>query len=238
MQLPPLQPAKLIRRYKRFLTDIELANGDIMTIHCANTGAMTGCGEKGDIIWYSDSGSETRKYPHSWELTELSNGQLVCINTHRSNQLVFEALQNKQIKELAMYDQIFPEVKYGEENSRIDFLLKAEGLPDCYVEVKSITLVKNNIGMFPDAVTTRGQKHVRELLSMKKQGHRAVVLFAGLHNGFDCFKTAEYIDPEYDRLLKDAMQQGVEAYAYTGEFGVSDGIPVTLSLGNSVEWVK
>ena len=108
MQLPTLQSAKLIRRYKRFLTDIELPNGEVITIHCANTGAMTGCGEKGDTVWYSHSDSQTRKYPHSWELTQLANGQLVCINTHRSNQLVFEALQNKQIKELAMYDEIYP----------------------------------------------------------------------------------------------------------------------------------
>lgn len=238
MQFPPLQSAKLIRRYKRFLTDIELPNGEILTIHCANTGAMTGCGDKNDIVWFSDSGSETRKYPHSWELTQLPNGNLVCINTHRSNQLVFEALQQKQIKELAMYDEIYPEVKYGEENSRIDFLLKGKDLPDCYVEVKSITLVKNNIGMFPDAVTTRGQKHVRELLAMKKQGHRAVVLFAGLHDGFDCFKTAEYIDPEYDRLLKSAMAEGVESYAYAGKFKISNGIPSALSLTEAVPWVK
>ncbi|HHF5974395.1 TPA: DNA/RNA nuclease SfsA [Haemophilus influenzae] len=238
MQLPALQSAKLIRRYKRFLADIELQTGDVMTIHCANTGAMTGCGEKGDTIWYSHSDSQTRKYPHSWELTQLENGQLCCINTHRSNQLVFEALQNKQIKELAMYDEIYPEVKYGEENSRIDFLLKGEGLPDCYVEVKSITLVKGNLGMFPDAVTTRGQKHVRELLAMKKQGHRAVVLFAGLHNGFDCFKIAEYIDPEYDRLLKEAMEQGVEGYAYVGQFEISNEIPTALSLTESVPYIK
>ncbi|WP_439243618.1 DNA/RNA nuclease SfsA [Lonepinella sp. BR2474] len=238
MQLPLLQFAKLIKRYKRFLTDIELPNGDVITIHCANTGAMTGCGEKNDIVWYSDSGSTTRKYPQSWEITQLKNGQLVCINTHRSNQLVFEALQQKQIKELAAYDQILPEVKYGEENSRIDFLLKGEGLPDCYVEVKSITLVKNNIGMFPDAVTTRGQKHLRELLAMKKQGHRAVVLFAGLHNGFDCFKIADYVDPEYDRLLKEVTAQGVEAYAYAGEFDISQGIPTALRLTHAVNWIE
>ncbi|OOF62661.1 DNA/RNA nuclease SfsA [Rodentibacter sp. Ppn85] len=238
MKLPALQSAKLIRRYKRFLADIELPDGKIMTIHCANTGAMTGCGEKGDTVWYSHSDSQTRKYPNSWELTQLANGQLCCINTHRSNQLVFEALKNKQIKELAMYDEIYPEVKYGEENSRIDFLLKSEGLPDCYVEVKSITLVKGNLGMFPDAVTTRGQKHVRELLAMKKQGHRAVVLFAGLHNGFDRFKIAEYIDPDYDRLLKDAIEQGVEAYAYAGEFEILREVPTALSLTKSVAYIK
>lgn len=238
MQLTVLQSAKLIRRYKRFLADIELPNGEVMTIHCANTGAMTGCGEKGDTVWYSYSDSKTRKYPHSWELTQLANGQLCCINTHRANQLVFEALQHKQIKELAMYDEIYPEVKYGEENSRIDFLLKGENLPDCYIEVKSITLVKGNVGMFPDAVTTRGQKHVRELLAMKKQGHRAVVLFAGLHNGFNCFRIAGNIDPEYDRLLKEAMEQGVEAYAYVGQFTTSNGIPTSYSLMESVPYLK
>lgn len=238
MQLPLLQAATFIRRYKRFMADVELPNGEIMTIHCANTGAMTGCAEKGDTVWYSDSKSTARKYPCSWELTQLSNGNLVCINTHRSNQLVHEALQNKVIKELADYSEIYSEVKYGEENSRIDFLLKGEGLPDCYVEVKSITLVKNNIGMFPDAVTTRGQKHLRELLAMKKQGHRAVVLFTGLHNGFDCFKTAEHIDPEYHRLLKDAMQQGVEAYAYAGEFEKTQEIPTALSLTGKVSFIE
>ena len=193
MQLPTLKSAKLIRRYKRFLTDIELPNGEVITIHCANTGAMTGCGEKGDTVWYSHSDSQTRKYP---------------------------------------------EVKYGEENSRIDFLLKGEGLPDCYVEVKSITFVKGTLGMFPDAVTTRGQKHVRELLAMKKQGHRAVVLFSGLHDGFDRFKIAEFVDPEYDRLLKDAKSQGVEAYAYAGKFEISDGIPTALSLTESVPYIN
>ncbi|QLB12598.1 sugar fermentation stimulation protein A [Bisgaardia hudsonensis] len=238
MQLPTLKSATLIRRYKRFLADVELSNGEIITIHCANTGAMTGCGEKGDTIWYSTSDSKTRKYPQSWELTQLKNGNMVCINTHRSNQLTQEALENKKIKELAMYDEIYPEVKYGEENSRIDFLLKGENLPDCYVEVKSITLVKNTIGMFPDAVTTRGQKHLRELMAMKKLGHRAVVFFAGLHNGFDCFKAAEYIDPKYAELLKQAIQEGVEAYAYAGEFEFSQEKPTALSLTKLVPFVE
>lgn len=234
MQFPTLQSAILLRRYKRFLADVQLANGDIITIHCANTGAMTGCGTIGDRIWYSTSDSTTRKYPHSWELTALPNGQLVCINTHRSNQLVFEALQHKQIKELAMYSDILPEVKYGEENSRIDFLLKGENLPDCYVEVKSITLVKHNLGMFPDAVTTRGQKHLRELMAMKKLGKRAVIFFAGLHDGFDQFKVAEYIDPDYAKLLRQAIQEGLEVYAYSAQFQISDQIPTALSLKDSV----
>lgn len=237
MQLPELRPARLIRRYKRFMADVELPNGEILTIHCANTGAMTGCGEEGDILWYSDSGSITRKYPCSWELTQLKNGQLVCINTHRSNQLTYEALKNKTVKELSEYSEIYPEVKYGEENSRIDFLLKAEGLPDCYVEVKSVTLLQNNAGMFPDAVTTRGQKHLRELISMKRQGKRAVIFFAGLHNGFDCFKVAETIDPDYAVLLREAVKAGVETYSYACRFDISDGIPTALSLTHAVPFM-
>ena len=234
MQFPTLNSATLIRRYKRFLADVTLHNGEEMTIHCANTGKMTGCGEKGDTIWYSDSKSTTRKYPCSWELTQLPNGNIVCINTHRSNQLAHEALQNKVIEPLAMYDEILPEVKYGDENSRIDFLLKAEGLPDCYVEVKSITLVKGPVGMFPDAVTTRGQKHLRELMAMKALGHRAVIFFAGLHSGFDRFRVAEFIDPEYAKLLKEAINVGVEVYAYACKFTFEENIPTEIKLTHPV----
>ena len=232
MQLPSLQSATLIRRYKRFLADVQLPNGDITTLHCANTGAMIGCGAEGDTVWYSTSDSATRKYPSSWELTQLANGNIVCINTHRSNQLTFDALQKKHILELAMYDEIHPEVKYGEENSRIDFLLKGKDLPDCYVEVKSITYVDNDkkLGMFPDAVTTRGQKHLRELITMKKQGHRAVIFFCGLHDGFDHFQIAKHIDPKYNELFLHALNEGVEAYAYAAEFEKMQGIPTALHL--------
>ena len=131
-----------------------------------------------------------------------------------------------------MYDEIHPEVKYGEENSRIDFLLKGKDLPDCYVEVKSITYVDNDkkLGMFPDAVTTRGQKHLRELIAMKKQGHRAVIFFCGLHNGFDHFQIAKHIDAKYDALFQQALKEGVEAYAYAAEFEKTQGIPTALHL--------
>ena len=129
---------------------------------------MTGCGEKGDTVWYSHSDSQNAQISTQLGIDSISK-QPTCLYQHAQIQPVsLEALQNKQIKELAMYDEIYPEVKYGEENSRIDFLLKGEGLPDCYVEVKSITFVKGTLGMFPDAVTIRGQKHVRELLAMKK----------------------------------------------------------------------
>ncbi|QEH18594.1 DNA/RNA nuclease SfsA [Histophilus somni] len=238
MQLPNLQSATLLRRYKRFLADVELNNGEILTLHCANTGAMTGCGEKGDTVWFSTSDSKTRKYPHSWELTQLKNGQTVCINTHRSNQLTLEALQNKIITELAEYDEILPEVKYGVENSRIDFLLKGKNLPDCYVEVKSVTFVKNHLGFFPDAVTTRGQKHLRELIAMKKRGHRAVVFFAGLHDGFNRFTVAKSIDPDYAELLQQAVKEGVEVYSYAVKFDFSHQKPTALYLTNLVSYLE
>lgn len=236
MQFPPLQSATLLRRYKRFLADVRLDNNEEITLHCANTGKMTGCGEMNDKIWFSDSQSKTRKYPCSWELTELKNGEITCINTHRSNLLTVEALENKVIKELSEYDHIQTEVKYGEENSRIDILLTSDNLPDCYVEVKSITLVDNNkrIGMFPDAETVRGQKHLRELMLMREQGHRAVIFFCGLHSGFDCFTVAHHIDPTYAKLLKEAIQKGVEVYAYACEFKKENGVPVALNLTESV----
>ena len=203
MQLPSLQSATLIRRYKRFLADVQLPNGDITTLHCANTGAMIGCGAEGDTVWYSTSDSATRKYPSSWELTQLANGNMVCINTHRSNQLTFDALQKKQILELSMYD-----------------------------EVKSLTYVDTDkqLVMFPDAVTTRGQKHLRELIAMKKQGHRAVIFFCGLHDGFDHFQIAKHIDAKYDTLFQQALKEGVEAYAYAAEFEKTQGIPTALHL--------
>lgn len=234
MQLPPLQPATLLRRYKRFMADVRLPNGEEITLHCANTGKMTGCGEAGDTIWFSNSHSKTRKYPCSWELTELAGGVLTCVNTHRSNTLTVLALQNNQIPELAGYANLQTEVKYGEENSRIDILLTDPNKVDCYIEVKSITLVENKIGMFPDAITTRGQKHLRELMFMRTQGKRAVVFFCGLHSGFNQFTVAKDIDPDYAKLLKQAINMGVEVYAYACDFIWKNNVPVAINLTHSV----
>ncbi|TNH05972.1 DNA/RNA nuclease SfsA [Testudinibacter sp. TR-2022] len=239
MQLPQLQSATLIRRYKRFLADIELPNGEVITIHCANTGAMTGCGEAGDTVWYSTSDNPKRKYRHSWELTEKANGELVCVNTARANQLVHEALQQGKIAELAQYQIIKPEVKYGTENSRIDFLLQANeaqtALADCYVEVKSTTLLtESTVGMFPDAKTERGQKHLRELIQMRQQGQHAVIFFAALHSGIQCFQVAEQIDAKYAALLQQAQQQGVQILCYTCRYDKENGTPTALHLSHGV----
>ncbi|WP_343553241.1 DNA/RNA nuclease SfsA [Pantoea sp.] len=214
---PPLKPARLIARYKRFLADVVTPEGETLTIHCANTGAMTGCATPGDTVWYSTSDSATRKYPHSWELTETQQGHWICVNTLRANQLVREALTLDAIPELSGYSRCQPEVKYGTEKSRIDFLLQADGRSNCYIEVKSVTLLHQGKGYFPDAVTTRGQKHLRELSTIVAEGHRAILLFAVLHSGIEDVSPARHIDVQYAELLEQAQRCGVEVLAYQAE---------------------
>lgn len=217
---PALQPATLIKRYKRFLADVTLPSGEEITIHCANTGAMTGCATPGDTIWYSTSNNTKRKYPYSWELTQTANGHFICINTLRANQLVAQALAEKHIPELSEYSVIKPEVKYGTENSRIDFYLSQNGLPDCFIEVKSVTLLENNQGFFPDAVTLRGQKHLRELMHIAKEGKRTILLFVALHTGIHVASAAAHIDKQYALLLEEARQSGVEVLCYQADITV------------------
>ncbi|MBY8030299.1 DNA/RNA nuclease SfsA [Vibrio fluvialis] len=240
---PPLQSATLIQRYKRFLADVTLPSGETITMHCANTGAMTGCAEPGSTVWYSTSDNPKRKYAHSWELTETAPGHRICINTARANQLAVEAIQDGTITELQGYDQLLTEVKYGNENSRIDILLNSESGPNCYIEVKSVTLLdernlatgeENQIvgqGYFPDAVTTRGQKHLRELAEMAKNGSRAVLLFAVLHSGIEKVAPAHHIDANYSQLLKMAQEAGVEVLCYKAE--LSD---CSIRLVSSIEF--
>ena len=191
--------------------------GEVLTIHCANTGAMTGCATPGDTIWYSTSNSLTRKYPHSWELTETQLGHWICVNTLRANQLVAEALDQDRLPSLAGYSHRQAEVKYGSEKSRIDFLLKAEGRRNCYIEVKSVTLLHEGKGYFPDAVTIRGQKHLRELATVAAEGHRAVLLFAVLHSGIEDVSPARHIDAAYAEQLAQAQREGVEVLAYQAD---------------------
>lgn len=231
MQLPVLSHGTLLRRYKRFLADIQLPNGEQITIHCANTGAMTGCANAGDTVWFSTSDNPKRKYAHSWELTQTQAGHFICVNTLRANQLVQEALGNQWISELADYSKILPEQKYGEENSRIDFLLKDENVADCFVEVKSTTLLtENGVGMFPDAKTERGQKHLRELTQITQNGQKAVILFAVLHTGIERFCIAKQIDSKYAELCEQAVEKGVQMLVYKAEIVLEKGIPIELRL--------
>jgi sugar fermentation stimulation protein A len=219
---PPLQKATLIKRYKRFLADVVLADGTETTLHVANTGAMTGCAEPNDVVWYSTSNNPKRKYPLSWELCEKPNGDMICVNTIRANQLVEEALRANIITELTGYTSIQREVKYGSENSKIDFFLSSPEKTEAYVEVKSVTLLDSDQGYFPDAVTTRGQKHLRELIEVAQQGQRAILLFAVLHSGINSVKIAKYIDKNYHELIIEAQAAGVEIIAYKAEIQLSE----------------
>lgn len=230
-----LNKATLIQRYKRFLADITLENGSETTIHVANTGAMTGCAEPEDFVWYSTSDNAKRKYPFSWELTQTQAGHFICVNTIRANHLVEEAINNNMIHEVIDFENLRREVKYGDENSKIDFLLTDKNGCDTYIEVKSVTLLdqKNQQGYFPDSVTTRGQKHLRELIAMKQQGYRAILLFAVLHSGISSVMPAQHIDADYAELLKEAKKQGVEVIAYQAIFAQEDEF-FTLSLNNSL----
>lgn len=214
---PALQPAILVSRYKRFLADIVLADGTTTTIHCPNTGAMTHCVLENSPCWYSVSDNPKRKYPFTWEIATVANGHLAGVNTGRANALVKEAIERGVISELSIYDEIRSEVKYGDENSRIDFLLKSErdDIADAYVEVKSVTLgMGNGLGLFPDAVSQRGAKHLRELILMVSQGYRAVLIFCVQHTGIDRVAPADDIDPLYGALLREAVNNGVEVLMY------------------------
>ncbi|WP_437886940.1 DNA/RNA nuclease SfsA [Phytobacter sp. V91] len=234
---PELKSATLIQRYKRFLADIVTPEGETLTIHCPNTGAMTGCATPGDTVWYSTSENTKRKYPHTWELTQTRAGALICVNTLRANSLTKEAILANSLPELTGYSALKSEVKYGTEASRIDFLLQAENRRNCYIEVKSVTLAEQKNGFFPDAVTLRGQKHLRELMGVAASGDRAVILFAILHSAVEHFSPARHIDEQYARLLNDAQRQGVEILAYKAELSAKNmtlRLPLPFTLSKAV----
>ncbi len=232
---PPLLKGTLVKRYKRFLADIILDDGNEITAHCANTGAMTGCMPAGASVWLSVSDNPKRKYAHSWQLVETSPGVLACINTSLTNKLVAEALQSDHIAELSGYDECLSEVRYGDENSRIDFLLQT-GEQKVYIEVKHVTLsLESGVGSFPDAVTKRGQKHLRELIQQLKLGHRAVLLFIIMRTDVTLVTPADSIDGEYGRLLREAIREGVEVLAYATQIDpqgmqLTDAIPVRVEV--------
>ena len=197
---------------------------------------MLNCAEPGSTIWYSRSDNPKRKYPNTFELVETEDGSLAGINTGKANALVREALEAGLIKELKGYAHIKSEVRYGSENSRIDFCLSGNDQDerDCFVEVKSVTLgLGNGLGMFPDAVTARGSKHLRELIQVHQQGNRAVLLFCVQHTGIERVEPADDIDPVYAATLKDAVKSGVEVLAYRAdispeEIKLTRAIPVQI----------
>lgn len=211
-----LQPAILLRRYKRFLADVRLPDGVEITVHTPNTGSMLGCSEPGSRVWLRDAGEGTRKYRYSWDMTETAEGVMVGVNTHLPNRLVTEGIESGLIAALSGYASIRPEVRYGVEKSRIDLLLQGAGeRPDCYVEIKNVTTCDDGgAGFFPDAVSVRASRHLRELTEMVRQGQRAVIFFCVQRGDVQQVRPADEIDPHYGEALRAALAAGVEAMAW------------------------
>jgi sugar fermentation stimulation protein A len=213
----PLLEGRLIERYKRFLADIALADGTVVTAHCANPGAMLGLKEPGSRVLLSRATNPKRKLAYNWELVEVAAGggpdQLVGINTSRPNALVAEALSENRLSHFVGYDRIRPEVKYG-RNSRIDFLLEKDGAPPCYLEVKNCHMMREpGFAEFPDCIAARSAKHLYELADMAAAGFRAALVYV-IQMDADRFDVARDIDPAYDRAFQHALAAGVESYAY------------------------
>jgi len=228
VRLPPLLPATLVRRYKRFLADVILTDGSIVTVHCPNSGSMKGCADPGSPVFLSRSSNLDRKYPLGWELVQ-ADGFWTGINTGLPNRLVREAIEDGTVSELQGYATLRPEVPYG-EHSRIDLLLEGTA-GRCFVEVKNVTLVENGRALFPDAVTTRGQKHLSELMRVVSEGDRGVIFFTVQRGDGNSVSPADAIDPEYGRLLRMALANGVEALAYRAlvtpeEIRLTERLPV------------
>ncbi len=210
----PLVSAVLIRRYKRFLADIRLEDGSEVTAHCANPGSMMGLKDEGIKIWVEPNDDPKKKLNYGWRLVDHENGHFTGVDTSLPNRALRAAIMAREIPELSAYETVKPEQKYG-QNSRIDFLLQQPGLPDAYVEVKSVTLSRQQgLAEFPDSVTARGTKHVGELAEMARQGHRAVLFYLIQRTDCDRMALARDIDPAYVAAFDQAAGAGVEVLAY------------------------
>jgi sugar fermentation stimulation protein A len=231
MRFPaPLIEGRLLRRYKRFLADVELAGGEVVTVHCANPGSMLGLAEPGMRVLLSRSDKASRKLPLSWELVE-ADGALVGINTMHPTRLVEEAIVAGRMAELSGYDRLFREVRYG-KNSRVDILLASPGRPDTFVEVKNVHFLRRpGLAEFPDSVTARGAKHLAELSDMVRAGHRAVMVYLVQRGDAERFAISGDLDPVYGAAFDVARAAGVEMLAYrcritAEEIAVDAAIPV------------
>lgn len=226
---PPLQRAILQKRYKRFLADIVFDDGTETTAHCANPGAMLGLARTGAEIWVQPATNPKRKLKFTWKLERLASGGFAGIDTSVPNQIVKEALQHRNLSEFSGYQTVLPEQKYG-SGSRIDFLLKDGLHPDCYLEVKNVHLERvSGLAEFPDSVTARGTKHLKELALIAANGGRAAMLYVVQMDGPSKLRFASDIDPAYARAVADAKAVGVDMLAYATDIDTK-GIVLTKQL--------
>ncbi|WP_407494373.1 DNA/RNA nuclease SfsA [Pseudooceanicola sp. MF1-13] len=225
----PLVPARLIRRYKRFLADIQLDDGTEVTAHCANPGSMMGLAEPGTRIWVEPNDDPKKKLKYGWRLVDHENGHFTSVDTSLANRALKEAFTAGEIADFADYPTILPEQKYAEK-SRIDFLFRAPDRPDFYVEVKSVTLMRQpGLAEFPDSVTARGARHMADLAQMVQAGHRAMILYLVQRTDADRVGAAGDIDPTYARAVTDALTAGVEARAIAAHI-TPEGIEIAGPL--------
>jgi sugar fermentation stimulation protein A len=230
-ELPLLIQGKLVKRYKRFLADIELETGEVVIAHCANSGSMRGCATPGDTVWISQSDNPKRKLKYTWELIQ-SKDSMIGVNTQVPNKLVKASIENGLIAELKEYTRVTAEVKTS-DHTRLDLLLENGAGNRCYVEIKNCTMVEEGVAMFPDAVTTRGQKHLDELVDLKRQGHRAVIFYLIQRMDARVFTPAAMIDTVYAQKLHHAVENGVEIMTRdtaidTGCISIRRAVPVRL----------
>jgi sugar fermentation stimulation protein A len=231
---PPLEEARLERRYKRFLADVRRLDGERLTIHCPNTGGMLGCADPGMRIWMSRAANPERKYAWTWELVEALPGVLVGIHTGRTNGLVREAINTGLIDGLEGYGTVQGEVMAG-EGFRVDFLLSGHASEsDCYLEVKNVTAaVQDGIALFPDAVSERASRHLRELMAKVREGKRAMLCFCVQRDDVREVRPADAIDPVYGRTLREAVAAGVTVHAYGARMSAEEAVlyrPVPVRL--------
>ena len=211
LKWPDFLQGTLIKRYKRFKADVRLRNGHVVTALCPNTGSMMGCSEPGRTVYLSRHNIPSRKLKYTWEIIEMPTS-LVGINTLVPNRLVKTAIMAGQIPELSGFDSIRAEVPYG-KNSRIDLLLE-QGEEKCFVEIKNCTLLEGTVACFPDAVTSRGLKHIIELQGELRSGHRAVMFYLIQRTDANRFRPADHIDPDYGKALRKAHKKSLEILAY------------------------
>ena len=234
---PPLQRGRLIRRYKRFMADINTADGQQITLHCPNTGSMKHCQPEGAAVLYSDSGNPKRKYRHTWEAVQVAHGHWAGVNTSRTNALVAEAIEARRIPGLKRFNELKREVTFGD--SRFDIALTHSDQSRTWIEVKNVTLgpgpdePDDGVIAFPDAVTERGQKHLKTLMDVASSGERAVLFFCVQHTGARAARPADEIDARYGELLREAVAAGVKVLAWktrisAGEFVLDAAVPVKL----------
>ena len=235
---PPLE-GRFRGRYKRFFADVELGDGSVVTAHCPNTGSLLGCQEPGSRVWLRDSRNPERKLRYTWQAIEVG-GVWVNVDTQLPNRVVFEAIEAGSVPALAGYESVRREVPYG-KGSRIDVLLSSDDAPACYVEVKNTTLAERGTALFPDAVTDRGLKHLRELVRVVRGGARAVQFFFVSRDDIDRFRPADAIDPRYAAALRRAVDAGVEVTAWSARVephGLEIGRELELDLAGPKRFVR